>query len=965
MVVERREQAFDTETRQGAHAAQPGSFEQVRRLVPSSGLQFLDATIGIATLPMVRQWYTEDEIESTLGKRRVLLPLATDSGSDGTIWHPVTFRPLGPTETMSFTGLEAIEPFLDTWVPVPFFRALGSTDGGALRFDQGPTNWARIFVAKPAEGLRGAQQLKAVFAFDSRLDHRSRADQAAYLAPNIDDAMFSSTFLLVDTPEDLSGFLGAPWIDVWLKECCAGIPTMQDGSLADLEEAGFEKTTPEASRFTLTHIARYLTFLKILKRAASPPQIRFIDSVSNALPVARSGFDLVVDVGPAETTALLFERNRALPPDIAMAQSQAFGLRLRDLTDPVTLHTGPIATVIEFDNQTFGNAAHSRRSGRPDAFTWTSLVRIGAEAQRLALRVNATEGVTGLSDIASGLDQTGASSSVWRFSTTDGGSKSSPMVTGDALRYLSETGDMAARADGLLAGPGGESAPTPTMRPRFSPSSLIGFFIVELLLHTISELNSADAANPFAGQPSDGTAIRHIERIVIATPIAMPVFDRQLLVERVHNAIDLVWRTQQWDQPGPFAHPAMPQVTLGIGADVGMQLVYLFNEVRRTFKGGFTDLVDCVRRRTGEPDARDNLRISSIDLGQRTAGLIVVDYDIAHDGTVQARLVKADRAGIGAEQVIRAIVDEHVVPAIEAQLAASGLADPRRFLMDLPTAADDKTGGRGGSALGLRFATKLLRPAALAVFQTYVQTPRMGAGGVQRFRLDALVEAGGGRLEPLAAQFNAAAQAAGAKSFNIATVCLVLGRRHIKRLVETELWPAVNTMTDAIERSESDLLLVGGDLAALPDLLDHVLARAPVAAGRIVIVAGDDALAMNDDNGQDTPQSRALLGAYMAGRNRLDMPGFTLVTRDIAPALAPAPDHPPHITMRDSGDRDRSDDDERLPDDAVPGEAVSVVSMSKRERLVGPVRIDGDGGQATVTGFATAVSKSATSERRR
>ena len=101
----------------GTPDGQSRVFDRVCRLVPSSGLQFIDAGLDASHLAMLRAWFTEDEIETTSGVRRVLLPLANDAAADGTIWHPLTFKPLGPSETLSFTGLEAIEPFLDTWVP--------------------------------------------------------------------------------------------------------------------------------------------------------------------------------------------------------------------------------------------------------------------------------------------------------------------------------------------------------------------------------------------------------------------------------------------------------------------------------------------------------------------------------------------------------------------------------------------------------------------------------------------------------------------------------------------------------------------------------------------------------------------------------------------------------------------------------------------------------------------------------
>ena len=866
----------------GSPAGEPRVFDHVCRLVPASGLQFIDAAIDARRLPGLRAWFTEDEIETAAGTRRVLLPLSSETGTDGTTWHPVTFKPLGPNETLSFTGLEALEPYLDRWMPVPFLRYLGRAETGASRYDQGPTNWARVFIAKPAEGLRGADQLKAVFAFDTRLDTRSRADQHAYLAPNADDALFASTFMLADAPETLADFLSQPWIDAWLRE--TGQPPANDPGFAGLDESGFVRQPDPGPVFALAHVARYLTFLKILKRTSTPPQIRFVDSISKTLPIVTAGLDLVIDFGAAETTALLINRKQELSADIADAARHAIPLRLRDLSNPTQIHTGPIPTVVEFDHQTFGNAALSRRSGRPDAFAWTSLVRIGVEAQRLALRVNATDGITGLSDIGSGLDQTQASDGVWRFSTPDTTlSKAGPMVTGETLRHVSETGDLVARLDQAQIGAGPSQTAMPAMRPRFSGSALVGFFIVELLLHAISEINSAAAGSPLGQSASERNDIRQIERIIVTSPIAMSPIERRNLIERVRTAIDLVWLSQHWDQPGHSSQPIKPELSAGIGPDVGVQLVYLLDEVRNKFSGTFSELVDCVRRRTGDPDARDNLRISSMDLSRRAAGLTVIDYDVAHDGTVQAGLVLADRTGAGGERVIEAIVETHIMPAIAGRLAACGVPDAHAFVPAFIAGNGDQS---AANLIGKRFVTKILRPAAIGVFETYAGMPRRGAEGLRCFRLDNLVAAGGGRLDPIAAQFEAAASAAGATKFSLAAVTFEIGRRHVQHLVETELWPMVSAMTDAIHSSECDILLMGGDLAHLPDLLDHVLSCAPVPAGRIVVLDPSPTPPKIEHGGRNKIHDGAVLGAYMANRNLLVSEGFSLVTRDIAQALA-------------------------------------------------------------------------------
>jgi hypothetical protein len=880
--------AFDSDPLEPSAApeAERAAFGSVRRLVPSSGIQFLDLVIESTDLPMLRAWFTEDVIATADANRRVLIPLPQDASQDGTIWHPVTFRPLGPDETLSYTGIEGLEPFLDTWIPVPYLRFLGRSELGVARFDQGPANWARVYIATPAGGLRGRENLQAVLAFDTRLEPASRADDQPYLAPNLDDALFASTFLLADEPEQLADFLSQSWMDTWIKDCCSGLgPSADlfshDSDLRDL------KTSPQPPRFELAHVARYLTLLRVLKRAALLPQVRFIDSISATLPVPTSGVDLVIDFGAWETTALLVPSTQSQDVDGGLGEIglTAIPLQLRDLSRPVDVHSGPIPSIVEFDHQTFGNAAASRRSGRPDAFSWTSLVRAGAEARRLALRANATDGLTGSSDLVSQLDNTGASDVLWRFSTAEGtANRAGPMVTGEMLRHLTETGDMSARNEALPP-PGGRSA-APVVRPRFSQSSLVGFFVAELLLHAVSEINSAAPDAPFARTAGDDRGIRYLHRVVVTSAMSMPADARDLLVSRVHHAIDLVWRTQQWDTPGRIAQPAKPQIALGIGPDVGLQLVHLFDEVRTKFGGDFSDLVDCVRRRAGEPGARDSLRISSIDLGHRHSGITVIDYEIAHDGSVQAELVLADRFSIGSERVIEAIVERHLLAAIDHALAASGVGDPQGFLQSIISGGEGP-GGELPAAFGKRFVTKILTPAASGIFEAYAALPKRGAEGLRRYRLDALVAAGGGALEPMAEQFDLAAASAGARGFSIGHVTFEIGRRQVQRLVEAELGPTLSAMSHAVSRSECDVLLMGGTLGGLPDLLDHILTLSPVPAGRIVVLgerSGASAAHLTKRIGGI--QARAVLGAYMASRTGLKSGTFSIGTSHITRSLS-------------------------------------------------------------------------------
>ena len=111
------------------------------RLVPFSGLQFIDFEIDAGLLALTHNRFVEDSEE---GRGSVLIPLTVRPDVDGAEWHPVTQAALTPAETLWVTGYAAVEPFLGTWMPLPVLRRQGQTPDGSPRYDCGPSNWARV-----------------------------------------------------------------------------------------------------------------------------------------------------------------------------------------------------------------------------------------------------------------------------------------------------------------------------------------------------------------------------------------------------------------------------------------------------------------------------------------------------------------------------------------------------------------------------------------------------------------------------------------------------------------------------------------------------------------------------------------------------------------------------------------------------------------------------------------------------
>ncbi len=775
------------------------------RLVAGSGLQFIDFGISTDALSQTFGRFIE---ETDTASGPVLIPLDDRPDYDGVEWHPaVPQRALRPDETIWLTGFGALEPFLGSWLPIPYLRQIGSDDTGASRFDSGPMNWARIFLAAPALDLRQASSIEGVLAFDTRLSESGRLDQDAYLAPNLDDVRHGSEFRLVADPPQLGALLAEKWIETWLARAFSA------WQLTATAHNGAAATTPRTSPFALEHIARYLTLLRTLECTARLPAIRFYDAFAPSGPLARgNGVDLYVDLGDDRTTALLADR---LPSADGDAPAHVEMLSLRDLSSPTILHAGPFPTYGEFDGLSLGNAAISRLSGRPDAFFWPSPIRIGAEAARLSLRASAAPGVTGLGNLGSLLAETTSRDTPWRFSRDDMyGADPGPVVAGEVLAHLTE--------DGRVLGPGDASAP-PALRPRFSPSSLLSLFIAELVLHALSEINAPSIDTP-------DRDVRRLHKIVVACPAEADDLTRQRLLERIAAGIELVWSAYGWNAGDAAVTPRKPQVALGLGTGLSAQLIYLYDEVQNRFAGNMRHFMGLNRGGDGASGGTGALSIATLDFAGLSTSLTIVDYELSAGGTVQPRLSMTDRCRIGRTSLSDAVLAEIVLPAIADGLAVARHPDPAAIIATLMHGQ-----GTSDPHLSCRARHAILTPAANALLDLYsdLAEGRLSRG-LRQFSLATLVVRGGGRLEPLAARIDDLAIRDGARDFRLADVNVPLLPRAFVRLFSEHLDPLVSRIAEIVREQSCDIILLSGPYARLAGVRSELLSRLPLAPHRMI-----------------------------------------------------------------------------------------------------------------------------------
>jgi hypothetical protein len=564
-------------------------------LVPNSSIQFVDFEMAEELVARTRRRFFEDSADAGEPSLHVA------ATSDGVFHHPVTGAPCDPARTYALGGVDALVPFLDTWLPLPFMRVSRREDDDALMLDEGPSNWTRAFITRGNDG-DSRPRFRVVLAVDTSVDVEAGPPNRAYVGPTLDDLKSSAAFRFSDDVADVAWFVSEAWVDDWIK---AAFDTGRTRKDRDLPDGG-----------ALAHLAGYLTVLAVLKEACDLPALRFMEpnavgAFADMVPV-----DLALDLGTSRIGALIQERHVTSSPTVNGASAGKDGaamwqVALRDLSRPAEVVEGAWASRLTFSRVAFGNEALSRWSGRMRAFHWPSPARIGREAERLAADAGASDAMTGVSSPMHYVWDERPSRHVWRFAghPAEAGERRNPVVSGSVLAFLTEAGD-------LIEGHG---ANVSTTKPRFSRSSLVSLLAAEILLHAIGAINAPDTR----ARHGKSTSPRRLERVLVTPPAGMSEAETAILRRRIEAAVKLVWQSMGWSIEGRQLAPLPPAVVIVADAATSTQVAYLENEIAYKFRGRADSLMGLVgRARSGFAGARA-LRIATIDVGAAMTGLSV------------------------------------------------------------------------------------------------------------------------------------------------------------------------------------------------------------------------------------------------------------------------------------------------------------------------------------------------------
>lgn len=872
---------------------EPVAFGPTIRLVPFSGVQFVEYGINIDRIGRLSRRFVERQLPRTAwieGRPTYELVPAWDGASaEGA-------EAAAGDEDREYTVTErsALEFALGKWFPIPMLRITANVEG-AEELDLGPTNWARARIVEAADRATGPHTHIVVFAFDT--DLIERRPNRPYTAPSREDAANEHEFRFAHRFADIGWFLGAAhgseagpasfqqWVPAWLKEMLREFKQAQrpDRPLRDAD-------MPNA----LEHYARYLVLLELLQVAATPRVIRLTDTVSPQPAIKPVMVDLILDIGNSRTCGILIESH---PNEDRVDLNNSLVLQLRDLSEPEKAYSDPFESHVELANARFGRDHLSRLSSRSRAFFWPSPVRVGPEAARFRERAQGTEAISGLSSPKRYLCDVRAVNQEWRFPDRDYGADGTPPLIDRAIRqFVNARGDVIAQleADRRRYGLSVRSDDRiGAGRLTFSRSSFFTFMVAEIISHAISMINNAGVRERRRTKDSP----RFLRRVILTLPPAMPVQEQRLLRSRAEGAVKLVWQLLGWSKTsGNGVEP--PEVHVSWDEASCVQFVYLYGEITQKLGGSVETFLRLAGRPRpfAEPGAQPApgakpepcLRVASIDIGGGTTDLMVTSYYA--EGNRAIKPVQNMREGfrLAGDDILKGVIERLVLPPIERSLAAAGHPDPRSLLLER-FGGDRANMAEQEKHLRRQFVVRVLEPIALRLLGD-AEAGEAAAPDAMPTRtleevfasLDHGVAHSAGR-QRLLQYLEAPAHASGARDFALSGCVFQCDLNVVRDCVVSVLDGVFDNLSEALHALDCDVVLLSGRPSRLAGVVELLVGKLGVSPERVIPLHQYQAGAWYPFRDRDNrrigdPKTTTAVGGMLCALAESQLTNFTMFT---------------------------------------------------------------------------------------
>lgn len=578
----------------------------------------------------------------------------------------------------------ALRNFSNKWIPLPYFK-----DNSINKDLMYPTDWVRVFITCDDSYTVS----KIALAIDTTLARNESDKTSPMLSLNPDENIFKLHSKEVNIARSFyAGSSNDSWVDKYLADSYYG----------EQDERRYEQPVKE-------YLASYILLVKWLASHPNFPELQlFTDDFR------KKTVDLVIDIGNSATCALLFETK----DDDNFEFDSVKKLIIQDYSTPHVSYDQSFPMHVVFSESKFGNI--NKDSYHNNKFIIPSLVRIGYEAEQLINQsiVNLDLGYelkTFNSSPKRYLWDDRIAEREWEFHPTIYDKQVKKVYLNGISEQLNSDGTLL-KNDGFFGS-----------KSLFSKSSLMKFVFLELLIHAHVQINSYG----FREEHGEMTVPRSIRRITISCPTAMIQHEQIALRQAAEEACQLLVNYQKYyfdidNFQNWFDTPEIIPATKDISKKISQledrkdwiydeatcsQLVFIYSLLAKKLRGNSYVIEHFLFKN------KDKIRIGSIDIGAGTTDLMINEYELNEEYTIQnfkPQPLFWDSFKMAGDDLVKELIQKIIIKGTaDGNLKSQfmGLLENHGLTMGIANIRDRLNGFFGENTNNTGYLAKMMRKA--------------------------------------------------------------------------------------------------------------------------------------------------------------------------------------------------------------------------------------------------------------
>ncbi|MDB4444117.1 virulence factor SrfB [bacterium] len=686
--------------------------------------------------------------------------------------HPITGEQL-----FEIHGEKVLESLSFKWLPIPFTGRI--IKDGIQEVDC--NNWVRLWI-----NMKTATSADFILCVDTETSTgQTNGDFTGFPKEHLNHAFTIS-------PLSPAFWRSAP-LKKSVKKICANISSSHE-----------KDVYPEYSH--------YIALLQILSKYDLLPQIELRKPMGEPYDA-----HLFLDIGNSRTCGVIAETRegqRSLNP------KNFEKLAIRNLYRPFIVHSEPFDTFCAFMPSPFDSEFFQGTDWSPN-FRIPSIMRIGDTVKEMLNNARHGDKPGGPSTLSSPKRYLWANDlqpDPWFFAVPNK-DKGHSVIKGDILNHMDEHGYAISGAAGDIP-----------LHPCYPKSAMMTFFILEVLFHAYSQINSCD----YRSNKENPLAQRVLKSIVIVTPNGMVEAERSQYEKRAKTAIKLFW--QYYDIKTPI-----PSVSFGFDEASCAQFVYLYSIVKEKLSGqgrlAFEVLGKPRKPRSmrfgPSKENSKSIRLASIDIGGGTSDLMITQYeDVSRGEAPSIKSIPICREGfsVAGDEIVRNIIRDLIFPLLLKATENQGLVKKEHLQKIFGSAPFDSSP---------QFTWKrneLLDQVFIQIAHKFLEHASSLEGeDIRQFEFEELFK----RLpfehvlDFFTTTISRLLETSDPFYIDLRAIDWCVSRNEVNKVVSRTLSQTLRILSEVIVRYDCDLVILAGKLSALPIVEELLVRLCPVPPSRI------------------------------------------------------------------------------------------------------------------------------------